>query len=158
MTPILYAKIGGIAALAAALLWAGWHFGGLSSAEKLANYQTTVEAQYAANLKTVADTLNKQIKDGVAERAAQQKVIDAYDLEKALPPVTAGVVERLRYIESTSCTASHQLPGAAAVAGGAQAAGGVPGGLSELDRLHQAAFDAAARDASRLNAAVKLAP
>jgi hypothetical protein len=151
-------KLAAIGIVLATLFIVGFHFGGMSSAEKLAKYQTDVEAQYAANLKTVADTLNKQIQDGVAERAAQQKVIDAYDLEKALPPVTAGVVERLRYIESASCTAGHQLPGAPAVAGGAQAASGVPGGVSELDRLHQAAFDAAARDASRLNAVVKLAP
>jgi hypothetical protein len=158
MMPILYAKIGGIAALAGLLLWTGWHFGGMSSDDKLANYRTAVEAQYAANLKTVADALNKQIKDGVAERAAQKKVIDAYDEEKLKPPATAGIVERLRYIQGPGCATSSQLPAAGAMASGVATAGGIPAGISELDRLHQAAFDAADRDSKRLNAAVKLAP
>jgi hypothetical protein len=153
-----YLKIGGIAALAAMLLWIGWHFGGMSSDEKLANYKTAVEAQYAANLKTVADTLNKQIQDGAADRAAKQKVIDAYDTEKALPAATAGVIERLRYIEGASCPASGQLPAAGAVASGAQAASGVSGRGAEIDGLLQDALDAASRDAQRLNVMRKLAP
>lgn len=155
---LTYIKIGAALAVVAAAAIGGFHFGGLSADDKLANYQTQVQAQYAANLKTVADTLNAQIKDGADKRAAMQKVIDAYDLEKSLPPVTAGVVQRMRYIESADCAAGHQLPGTATVAGGAQAASGVPRGVSELDRLHQAAFDAAARDSARLNAVVKLAP
>lgn len=158
MTPILYAKIGGAVALAALLIGLGWHFGGMSSAEKLAKYQTDVETRYAANLKTVADTLNKQIQDGITARAALQKVVDQYELEKSLPPATAGVVERLRLIESASCAASSDLPKAGTLAGGPQAAGGIPASLPELDRLHQAAFDAADRDAKRLNTVVKLAP
>jgi hypothetical protein len=158
MTPILYAKIGGAVALAALLVWTGWHFGGMSSAEKLAKYQTAVEAQYAANLKTVADTLNKQIQDGLADRAAQQRIIDAYDLEKALPPATAGIVERMRFVESASCAASRELPKAGTMAGGADPSGRVPGSQAEADRLLQAALDAADRDADRLDAIRQLAP
>jgi hypothetical protein len=158
MTPILYAKIGGIAALAVLLLWTGWHFGGLSKDDQLNKYRTAVEAQYAANLKTVADTINKQIRDGVTVRAAQQKVIDAYDTEKALPPATAGIVERMRIVESASCAASRDVPKAGTLAGGIEGARGVPRSNTEADRLLQAALDAADRDADRLNAAVKLAP
>jgi hypothetical protein len=155
---ILYAKIGGAVALAALLVWTGWHFGGMSSAEKLAKYQAAVEAQYAANLKTVADTLNKQIQDGIAKREALQKVVDQYELEKSLPPATAGVVERLRYIQGPSCAAGSVLPGAGTVAGGSQAPSGVPSRSAEIAGLLQSALDAASRDAARLNAIIKLAP
>lgn len=158
MSPILYAKIGGAVALAALLLFTGWHFGGMSSAEKLAKYQTAVEAQYAANIKTVADTLNQQIQDGLTARAAQQKVIDAYDLEKALPPATAGIVGRMRLVESASCAASRDLPKAGTLVGGTDAASALPGSNAEGDRLLQAALDAADQDADQLNAVVKLAP
>jgi hypothetical protein len=155
---LAYIKIGAAVIVLCVVSTASFHFGGLSADNKLANYKTSVQAQYAANLKTVADTLNQQIQDGVADRAAKQRIIDAYDAEKLKPPITAGVVERLRYVESASCAASHQLPQAGTVAGGAAATGGVPPSVSELDRLHQAAFDAADRDSKRLNAAVMLAP
>jgi hypothetical protein len=155
---LTYIKIGAVVLVLGVVGAAGFHFGGLSADDKLANYKTEVQAQYAANLKTVADALNQQIKDGVTARAALQKVVDQYELEKALPPATAGVAERLRFIESASCAAGHQLPGAGAVAGGSDATSGVSAGLSELDRLHQAAFDAADRDADRLNTVVQLAP
>lgn len=155
---VIYAKLAGAAAILAVVGAGCWHFGGLSKQDELDKFKTAQQAQYAANLKTVADTLNKQIQDGIADRAKLQKVIDAYDLEKTLPPITAGVVERLRYIQGASCAANNPVPGAGAVAGGAQAAGGVPASLSELERLHQAAFDAAARDSQRLNAMRQLAP
>ena len=155
---LTYIKIGAAVVVLGIVGVAGFHFGGLSADDKLANYKTEVQAQYALNLKTVADALNKQIQDGVTARAALQKVVDQYELEKALPPATAGVVERLRFIESASCAAGHQLPGAGTLAGGSDTTGGVSAGLSELDRLHQAAFDAADRDADRLNALIQLKP
>lgn len=155
---LTYIKIGAAIALLGAVAAAGFHFGGLSADDKLANYKTEVQSQYATNLKTVADTLNKQIQDGITARAALQKVVDQYELEKSLPPATAGVVERLRLIESASCAAGRDLPKAGTLAGGPQAASGIPASLPELDRLHQAAFDAADRDAKRLNTVVKLAP
>lgn len=158
----MYAKIGGIAALAAILLWSGWHFGGMSADEKLANYKTAVEAQYAANLKTVADTLNKQIQDGVADRAAQKKVIDAYDADKANPPATAGLADSLRdATQSASCPASRDVPKAGTVAGGAQGATAKPSGGPSVERLSglvQAVFDSSDADAKQMNAMIKLAP
>ena len=155
---ITYVKIGAAIVALGVVGVAGFHFGGLSADDKLANYKTEVQAQYAANLKTVADTLNSQIKEGAVKRAAMQVIIDAYDLEKAKPPVTAGIVQRMHNAESASCTAGHQLPAGGSVASGAQEASGVSVGLSEGERLLQDALDAAARDAARLDTVVKLAP
>lgn len=155
---LAYIKLGAAAVVLGAVATASFHFGGISADDKLNTYKTAVEAQYAANLKTVADTLNKQIQDGVADRAAQQKVIDAYDTEKALPPATAGLVERMRIVESASCAAGRDLPKAEPVASGAQSPSRVPASDSEGQRLLQAALDAADRDADRLNTIIKLAP
>jgi hypothetical protein len=156
---ITYLKLGGIAALAAFLLWTGYHFGGLSADGKLANYKTAVEAQHAAQLQAVANVMAEHDRDAAAQRASQQKVIDAYDTQILQPLPTAGIVERVRLVEAASCSSSNRVvPSAGALAGGAQAAGGVPRSNAEGDRLLQAALDAADRDSARLNVAVKLAP
>jgi uncharacterized protein (DUF58 family) len=159
MTPILYAKIGGIAALALALLAGGYHFGGLSADAELANYKTAVEAQHAAQLQTVASVMTQHDQQATLERAAQQKVIDAYDEQKNLAPITTGIVERVRLIEAASCSAgSRVVPSPGPVARGADAGSGVPRGDSEGDRLLQAALDAAARDSARLAAVIQFKP
>ena len=152
----LAAKIGA----AALLLWIGWHFGGLSKDDELNKYKTAVEAQHAAQLQIVANVMTQHDQQAAAERAAQQKVIDAYDAEKNLAPITTGIVQRMRIVEAAAaCSAGNSVvPKAGPMASGAQGTGGVPGGLSEGERLLQGALDAASRDASRLNAAVKLAP
>lgn len=156
---ITYLKIGGIAALAALLVWAGWHFGGLSKDDELNRYKTAVEAQHAAQLQTVANVMTQHDQQAAAERAAQQKVIDAYDQEKNLAPITTGIVERMRLVEAAACSAGNRVvPPGGPVAGGAQSAGGISRSDAEGDRLLQAALDAADRDADRLNAVVKLAP
>lgn len=160
LTPYLtYIKLGAGAVLLALVAGASYHFGGLSSDDKLNAYKTAVEAQHAAQLQAVVDTMTEHDKQAAAQHAADQKVIDAYDLQKSLPPITAGLVERMRLVEAASCRAGHSvLPGAGPVARGTDAAGGVPGGDPEGDRLLQAALDAASHDAARLNAVRQLAP
>jgi hypothetical protein len=156
---MIYAKIAGFGALAAFLVWVGFHFGGLSADDKLANYKTAVEAQHAAQLQAVVATMTEHDTQAAAQHAKDQGVIDAYDAQKDLAPVTAGIVQRMRLVEAASCSAGGGVvPGAAALAGGTDAAGGVSGSHAESDRLLQAALDAAARDADRLNAVIKLAP
>jgi hypothetical protein len=156
---ITYLKWGGIAALAALLVGGGYHFGGLSADDKLNAYKTAVEGQHAVQLQAVVATMTMHDNQAAAQHAADQKVIDSYDLQKSLPPVTAGLVERMRVVEAASCAAGNRVVSIAGpVASGAQAASGVPGSDSEGDRLLQAALDAAARDSTRLNAVVKLAP
>lgn len=160
LTPYLtYIKLGAAVVALAIAAGAGFHFGGLSADDKLNAYKTAVEAQHVAQLQAVVNTMTEHDKQAAAQHAADQKVIDAYDLQKSLPPITAGLVERMRLIEAASCRAGHSvLPGAGPVAGGADAASGVPAGDPEGDRLLQAALDAAAHDAARLNAVRQLAP
>lgn len=162
MTPIAYIKYGAIAAALIGYSFLWFHLGGLSSDVKLANDKTAQEAQYAANLKTVADTLNKQIQDGVASRAAQQRIIDAYDQEKAKPAVTAGLAGELRdATQAASCPPGRQLPAAGTVARGTQTPATQSAGDPRLDRLSeltQAVFDASDADAKQMNAMIKLAP
>lgn len=168
MTPILYAKIGGIAALAALLLWTGWHFGGLSKDDELNKYKTVQEAQYAASLKTVADTLNKQIQDGVTARAAQQKVIDAYDTTKNVrDPASVGTAHRVLHLAASSSGAGGcPVPETGAVAsGGAHPSGGAGEAAkaqSGLVSLVEADLDdyiaACGRDDKRLLLTQGLAP
>lgn len=156
---IAYLKLVGIAAAVALLLAIGWHFGGLSSAKDLAAYRTAVEAQHAVQLQAVVDTMTQHDKQAAAQHAADQKVIDAYDLQSKLPPITAGFVQRMRLIEAAACSAGDRvLPSPGSLAGGADAAGGIPGGDAEGDRLLQVALDKAAGDSLRLNAVVKFAP
>jgi hypothetical protein len=159
MTPLLYAKIGGVMMLIALLFGAGYHLGGLSADDKLNAYKTAVEAQHAAQLQAVVTTMDEHDHQAALERMANQKVIDTYDLQKNLPPITAGLVERMRLVEAAAaCADDSGLPKTGAVAGGAQAASGIPRSDPEAERLLQAALDAADRDSGRLNAAVKLAP
>lgn len=170
MSPYLtYIKIGAAVLLLAIVAGASFHFGGLGPKVDLAkeqtsfaNYKTDVEAQYAANLKTVADTLNKQIQDGLAKRAAMQKVIDDYDEQKAKPPVTAGLAGELRdATKAASCPASGHVSQAGPVAGGTQGAAAQPSGGPSAERLSglvQNVFDASDGDAKQMIAMIKLAP
>jgi hypothetical protein len=156
---LVYIKLGAAAVLLAIAAGAGFHFGGLSADDKLNAYKSAVEAQHATQLQAVVRTMDEHDHQAALERIADQRVIDAYDLQKALPPITAGFVTRMRLVEAAACRAGDRVvPAAGSLAGGAQAAGGVPRSDAEGDRLLQAALDAADRDASRLNAAVKLAP
>lgn len=159
MTWLTWLKWGGMAAAIGAYSFLWFHLGGASSETNLANYKTDVEGQHVAQLQAVLDTMGQHDQQAAAQHAADRKVIDAYDLEKALPPATAGLVERMRIVEGASCGASGgQLPGNRPLAGGVDPARGVPGSDPEADRLLQAAFDAGTRDALRLNAVTKLAP
>lgn len=159
---LTYIKIGAALAVVAAAAIGGFHFGGLSADDKLANYQTQVQAQYAANLKTVADTLNAQITDGAAKRATLQGIIDVYDAEKAQPPTTAGLADELRDATAAArCPASGQLPASGTLAGGAQTGAAQPGSGPSAERLSglvQAIFDATDADAAQMRTMIKLAP
>lgn len=159
---ISYLKIGGIAVLAAFLVWTGYHFGGLSADDKLANYKTAVEAQHAAQLQAVANVMTQHDQQAAAQHAADQKVIDAYDEQKNLAPVTAGIVQRMRIIEAAACSAGDRVvPAGGVLASGTQDTSAKPASdpvTQRLSQLTQAAFDACAADAKQLNAVVKLAP
>lgn len=160
LTPYLtYIKLGAEALVLAAVAGASFHFGGLSKDDELNRYKTVIEAQHVGQLQAVVKTMDEHDKQAAAQRAADKRVIDDYDLQKSLPPITAGVVQRMRLVEAASCRADGSLvSGAGSVAGGTDAAAGIPRGDPEGDRLLQAALDAAARDASRLYAAIRLAP
>lgn len=159
MTPLQYAKLGGVLFACLLLSGGGYHLGGLAAEAKLSAYKTAVEAQHATQLQAVVNAMTQHDNQAAARHAADRKVIDAYDLQKDLPLATAGIVERMRLIEAAApCASGPQLPAAGSVAGRAQAAGGIPRCDPEGDRLLQLALDAADRDAARLNAAVKLAP
>lgn len=148
-----------IAAIATLLAGVSFYLGGLHADNQLANYKTAVEAQHLTQLQAVVATMTQHDNQAAAQHAADEKVIDAYDTEKALPPATAGVVERMRLVEAASCSAGNRvLPSSGVLAGGAQSTGGISRSDAEGDRLLQAALDAADRDADRLNAVVKLAP
>jgi hypothetical protein len=159
---MVYVKIGAVVLVLGAAAAAGFHFGGLSADDKLANYKTEVQAQNAANLKTVADTLNAQIKDGAIRRAAMQVIIDAYDLDKAKPPITAGLAGELRdAARAASCPASSHVSQAGSVAGGTQGATAKPGSGPSAERLSglvQDVFDTSDADAKQMIAMIKLAP
>lgn len=152
---LMYAKLGLAAAVLAGVAGAAFHFGGLSKAKDLAVYKTDVEAQHAAQLQTVVDTLEDQLKQAAVTHAADQKVVDAYDAIKDLPPPHAGLVERMRLVESASCTAiSGEVPGAGATAGGTHAGAGVSAGDREARRLLQGTFNAGDADAARWQALI----
>jgi hypothetical protein len=159
VTAIAYAKWIGIATLVAAIAIFSYRQGGLASEAKLSAYQTAVEAQHLVQLQAVVNTMTEHDNEAIAQHVADQKVIDAYDAQKSMPPATAGVVERMRDVEAAACSPGNRvLPSSPALAGGAQSTGGIPRSDAEGDRLLQAALDAADRDADRLNALRKLAP
>lgn len=154
---LTYAKLGIAAAIVTAIAAAGFHFGALSSAKDLAVYKTNVEAQHAAQLKTVVDTLEDQLKQAAATHAADQKVVDAYDALKDLPPPHAGLVERMRLVEAAAYSAvGSQVPAAGSDPGGTHPATGIPSGDSEGRRLLQGALDAGDHDATRYEALIAL--
>lgn len=157
---LAYAKLGAIAVLVAAAAGAGFHFGGLSADDKLNAARAEQSAEDAAQLRIVVATLQKNARDAKADHDAQQKVIDDYDVQSKLPPITTGIVERMRLVESTAapCASGYRVPASGGLAGGADATGGVPRCDPEGDRLLQVALDKAAADSLRLDAAVKLAP
>lgn len=156
LSPYLtYVKLGAAALALSGAAWAGFHFGGLSAAEDLAVYKTAVEAQRAAQLKTVVDTLEDQIKQAAAQHAADQRIVDAYDAIKDLPPPHAGLVERMQLVEAASCAAvSGEVPGTGDAAGGTHAASGVSRGDPEARRLLQGTFNAGDADAIRWQALI----
>jgi hypothetical protein len=157
---ITYLKLGGILALAAALIAGGFHFGGLGPKADLAAYKTAVERQHAAQLAAVAKAYEDQVLAAQADHAAQQKVIDAYDAAKDAPdPVTTGLAHRV-YIAAAAASGAEcgQLPPARAVASRTQASGAIPGGNPSIIGRIQDVLDACTADADQLNAMVKLAP
>lgn len=159
MTPLLYAKLGAALLVVVLLFGAGYRVGGLRSAAQLSAYKAAVEAQHVAQLEAVVKTMDEHDQQAAAQHAADRRVIDAYDLQKSLPPATAGLVERMRFVEAAACGAGDRVvPSTGPVASGVHAAGGIPRGDPEGDRLLQAALDAADHDATRLNAMRLLAP
>lgn len=146
MTPLAYAKWGGIAALALALFGGGWYFNGLRWADKLDKDHADLAASTTAALITQAKDKQTQI----------DRLNAAVAHYESLPPdpVVTGVASRLYKYTLRDCA----VPGAPAVAPGIVSPGGVPGGNQEAERLSQLAFDAAGRDAARLDAVIGVWP
>jgi hypothetical protein len=159
VTPLAYGKIGAALALIAACLSAGYHFGRLSADNQLNAYKSAVEAQHVVQLNAVVATMTEHDTEALAQHTADQRIVDAYDLQKTLPPVTAGFVTRLRVVETTACSAGARVvSGAGPVASGIDSSSAISRSDAEGDRLLQAALDAADRDAEQLNAVIHLAP
>lgn len=127
MTPLAYAKWGGIAALALALAGGGYHFGGLSADDKLNAYKTAAEAQHVAQLQAVVTTMETNARDAAADHAKLQKVIDAYDATKDVPdPASIGTAHRVLLLAASAAGAGDcpvQQTGPVA-SGGAGSSGG----------------------------------
>lgn len=94
MTPILYAKIGGAVALAALLIFGGYHFGGLSGKLEASNARTALadfqQAQAANTAKAVlaerASAAAAAINDNIAENA-HDKTIESLPARVVHDPV-----------------------------------------------------------------------
>lgn len=161
---LTYIKLGAAVAVLAAVGTAGFHFGGLSADDKLANYKTAVEAQHAAQMKTVADAYQAQVLAAEADHVHMQGVIDELNKNLAKPdPRLADLGQRVLDVEAaagrSTCSRVPQTgPGAGAAQGvQAQSTGGDPS-LERLRQLTQAVYDSAAEDDDYLDAALKLLP
>lgn len=161
---LTYLKIAAAVIALGAAAAAGFHFGGLSSDAKLANFKTAVEAQHAAQLKTVADAYQAQVLAAEADHIHMQGVIDELNKKLSTPdPAVAGLAQRVLDAEAaasrSTCSRVPQAGSSSAGAQGiqAQSAGGNPV-TERLRQLTQAVYDAAKDDDDTLDAAIKLLP
>lgn len=122
MTPLLYAKWGGIAALAIALFGGGFYFGGLPGEAKAAAAQTALETDHADMAQATTSALLAQRSQMAAQAAADHATekTHADDLAKiaSTPPRTSPVIV---YVSAPSPVRVDPVPGAEAEAGGVTA-------------------------------------
>jgi len=135
-----YLKWGAIGALLIGLSVFWYRQGGASARAALAAFQ-------AAQAENTAKAVLAERAAGAAELARVNTLLEGYQNAKPDPAVS-GIAVRLL---GAPCVAVGAVPSAGAVAATATAAGGVPGGDSAIERATEAAFDAAERDAARLN-------
>jgi hypothetical protein len=131
MTPALYAKIGGIALLAAVLFGAGFHFGGLKGSEQAAVAKSAQEGQGEAIAQAVTTGLEKQIEKSDAQQindnaaeAAHGK--DVHEIDTSTPRADPVIVYRDR--PGKVCVAA--VPGAKAAASTVGASPGTGGSVA----------------------------
>lgn len=144
MTPLIYAKWGGIAA--AFLAWSVlcFHQGGMSSTARL-------EALQTAQSQLTAKAVLAERASAEAESVRLNKVISDYE-STPIDPVSVGVAHRvLIYAHTPSCT----VPEAGSNPGGTVPASPKPDGL---EGPLQDYIDACSRDAKRLDALIEAWP
>lgn len=118
MTPISYAKLGGIVFACLLLSGGGFYLGGLRSAASLSAYKTAVEAQHATQLQAVVNVLESNALAAAADHAQQQRVIDHYDATKDIPdPAAVGTAHRV-FLVAAGGPSDCPLPKAGSVASG----------------------------------------
>lgn len=167
MTPLQYAKLGGILFACLLLSGSGFYFGGLRSAANLSAYKTAVETQHATQLQAVVKVLEDNAKAAAADHAQQQKVIDHYDAIKDLPdPASIGTAHRVLLLAAGAGASDCPVQeGGGVASGGARPAGGTSEtrkAQSGLVQVLEADLDdyiaACGRDDNRLVLAQGLAP
>lgn len=163
-----YLKLGAAALLLALAFGAGFHFGSLSADDKLNAYRTAVEAQHAAQLQAVVDTMTAHDNQAAAQHAADQRVIDRYDATQGIPdPASVGTAHRVLLLAASfdgtgDCPVQQTGP----LAGGsAPSAGGTretrqaqPGLIQVLEADLDDYIAACGRDDKRLILTQGLAP
>jgi hypothetical protein len=154
-----YAKLAGLAALAAGLLSLGFYFGAMHGDEKAATMQADASAAHAAQLGAVVAALETQRNAALAESGRRQGVIDAYDKTKGDPsPVVAGLADRVyHYAARAGC---NSVPGAATVASGTPPFPALAASDQRIERLRgltRAVFVASADDAAQMTAMIDFA-
>lgn len=160
MTPLAYAKWGGIAAALLAWSWLCFHQGGLGPTAAL-------ERDHADMAEATTKALLAQAAQAAADHASQQRVIDAYDATKDIPdPASIGTAHRVLLLAGAACGDSDPVPETGPVAsGGAHSSGGAgetPKAQSRLVQVLEADLDdyigACGRDDDRLVLTQGLAP
>ena len=135
------------AAAALGLLIAAWTALGVHDHAIRAAAESACEAKFAkaSQLAAIAYEADKEA-ERVRQRKNDEKVANAI---QAFNPVSAGLAGRLYYYQVRSCA----LPGTPAASSLPGQASGESGGAAEIERATQEVFDAATRDAIRLNGA-----
>jgi hypothetical protein len=132
------------AAIATLLFGGGWYCGELRGSDRIAQQSATQSAVVAARVQAEQAQSRSEIQ-------RLNAVVAKYVAQEGTPdPIVAGVAGRLFKYKILTNTVSCP----AAPAPGASSASGVPPSPEEPERFiaaSQAVFDAAARDAARLN-------
>jgi hypothetical protein len=141
MTPLIYAKWGGIAAALLAWSWACFHQGGLGPTAAL-------DRAREAQAELVARAVLAERASTAAESVRVNAILKGYE-DAPIDPIVPGVAHRvLVYAGAAGCPVS----GAAAAPSGAGGPSPRTPGDPGLERLFQALIDACAQDASELTA------
>ncbi len=146
---IAYLKLGAGVFLVVLIFGAGFHFGGLSGNAKAAASKAALDGFQTAQAENTAKAVLAERAAGATESARVNAKLKEYE-DAPIDPVVTGLSERVRLATCPGATGSS-VPGAGGNAGGAQSARGVPASPAEVERLSDAAWAAADKDATRLN-------